>query len=212
MLVVVFALAPAFARQGATLRELPGADALPKSFQTGKSKTIRLLYTDPKGDSIKAKDAQFIDQSPSGQTVTEATRISGNPATGATIEWVLNDLEQGAHSAHFEIKTLDDTVVRYPEDQQSRYQFVVESPLTKWIIMGVGGLISWLALPLIVYLLARNLNPRGDPSRAAKMGLLIGILASCALFIYLFLSLYGPLVFAILIVGFLGAIVLLLRR
>jgi len=212
MLLTVYwvAVLPASA-QTPKLEELPGNAALPKSFQVDKPYVISLKYTDPKGDEIKKSDALFIDQSATGRTSTPAKRISGDPQNGAIIEWELNKFEQGGHTAHFEVKGLNDTT-RYPEDEKSNYEFVVESPLTKWLIFGTGALVSVVGLPLIVYLLARNLNPHGDPSRAAKMGLLVGILALCALFIYLFLSLYGPLVFAILIVGVLAAIVLLLRR
>lgn len=210
LFVSIVALIPGWAQT--RVEELTGAAALPKTFQVDKPYTITLRYTDPKGDSIKKADCLFIDQGPSGRTSTPATKITGSPETGADISWELNKLEQGAHTAHFEIKNESDTVTRYPEDEKSSYQFVVEAVATKVIVMVVGLLVALLALPLIVYLMARAMNPRGDPSRAARMGLLIGILSSCALFIYLFLSLFGPLVWAILIVGAFAAIVLMLRR
>ena len=68
------------------------------------------------------------------------------------------------------------------------------------------------SLPLLTYVLFRSANPRGDPSRVVRVGLLIGILACCALFIYLFLGIYGPLVYAILGVGLFAGLILMLRR
>lgn len=189
------------------IREEP----LPKTIQGGQVAELKLRYTDRTGDPIKPSDAVFLDTSASSSKPisTAASEVIGDPATGATIVWRLQSLEQGKHSARFEVKALSATA-NYPTNSATPYEFVVEALGTKYAILGVGALIGLIAVPFITYFLFRMMNPRGDPSRVARVGLLFGILAVCALFIYLFLSVYGPLVYAILVLGFLGAIVLLL--
>jgi hypothetical protein len=142
---------------------------------------------------------------------TAATSIEGDTKTGAVITWDINGFEQGGHTAHFEVDALTGKV-RYPAEATENYTFVVEALWSKVIIMLVGLVIGLAALPLLTYVLFRSANPRGDPSRVARVGLLIGILAGCALFIYLFLSIYGPLVYAILAVGIFAGLILMLRR
>jgi hypothetical protein len=61
-------------------------------------------------------------------------------------------------------------------------------------------------LPFLVYLIARSANKQGNPSSAARIGLIIGIFAALALFIFQFLSWYSPLV---LVLGGVAAIFLL---
>jgi hypothetical protein len=78
--------------------------------------------------------------------------------------------------------------------------------------MGVGLLVGLLFVPFLVYVLARSLNRRGDPSGAARIGLLLGILACAALFVYLFASFYGPLTYAIGVVAALALLVVVLTR
>ena len=206
-LLTVFSCRLAFAAP--TLEELRD-DPLPKTIQGGQIAELQLRYTDKSGDPIKASDALFIDNSASSaQPIkTAATEIIGDPATGATVIWRVKGLEQGKHTARFEIKALTANAT-YPNNGATPYEFVVEALGTKYAILGVGMLIGLVAVPFITYFLFRMMNPRGDPSRVARVGLLFGILAICALFIYLFLSVYGPLVYAILVLGFLGAIVLL---
>jgi hypothetical protein len=184
---------------------------LRKTYQAGQKYTIRMLYTDPAGDEITKSKAQFIDEAPSGRVATAATSIEGDTKTGAVITWDINGFEQGGHTAHFEVDALTGKV-RYPAEATENYTFVVEAIGTKIIIMMVGLVIGLAALPLLTYVLFRSANPRGDPSRVARVGLLIGILACCALFIYLFLSIYGPLVYAILGVGIFAGLILMLRR
>jgi hypothetical protein len=192
------------------LTEISG-DELKKAYQAKEKYTIRMQYTDPAGDEISKSKALFIDESPSGRVPTAATSIEGDTKTGAVITWDINQFEQGPHTAHFEVNALTGTV-RYPAEATENYTFVVEALWSKVIIMLVGLAIGLAALPLLTYVLFRSANPRGDPSRVARVGLLIGILACCALFIYLFLSIYGPLVYAILGVGLFAGLILMLRR
>ncbi|MEI6430719.1 MAG: hypothetical protein WCP07_00930 [bacterium] len=184
---------------------------LPKVFQAGQKYTLKLQYIDPAGDEISKSKAIFVDEGPSGRVSTAASDVAGDTKNGAYITWEINGLEQGSHRAHFEVEGLT-AKTRFPETAAEDYQFVVESLSTKILTLAIGSLISIIAIPMIAYLLFRALNPRGDPSRAARIGLLIGILTACVLFIYLFLNVYGPLVYAILIIGVIAFLVLLLRR
>jgi hypothetical protein len=195
--------------EGATLTEITG-DELPKAFQPGKRYTLRLLYTDPSGDTIRKSDAVLIDESPSGRVSTPAANVSaGDTAKGVPIEWDVNGFEQGSHRARFQVKALTG-VVTYPADANGPpYEFVVESLLTKYGILAGGVLVCFLFIPFVTYFLFRMVNQRGDPSRAARVALLFGILAVCILFITLFSSVYGVLTYAILVLGLLGAVVLL---
>ena len=86
------------------------------------------------------------------------------------------------------------------------YSFAVESLVDKWIVMGMGLLICLFMLPFLVYLIARSTNKQGNPSSAARIGLIIGIFAALALFISQFISWYSPLV---LILGGIAALFLL---
>lgn len=192
-----------------TLTVPPGSD-LPNTFQAGKNYTLRMLYTDPKGDEISKSKAIFIDEAPSGKITVNASSIEGDTSTGATIVWEIKQFEQGAHRGSFEVAGLTGTA-RYPSDGE-RYEFVVEAIGTKIITMLAGVAVALLVIPISVYLIARSLKRQGDPSQAARMGLFFGVLACCALFIYLFLSIFGPLVYAILVVGVLAFIALVLGR
>ena len=184
---------------------------LPKVFQAGKKYTIKLQYADPAGEEVSKSKALFIDDAPSGRVSTPATDISGDTKTGAFITWEINGFEQGAHHAHFEVDG-PSAKTRFPEAAAEDYNFVVEAWQTKLLTMAIGGLLCIVAIPMISYLLFRALNPRGDPSRAARIGLLVGILAACALFIYLYLNVFGLLTYAILIIGLIAVIVLTIQR
>jgi hypothetical protein len=184
---------------------------LENSYQAGKRYVIRMRYTDPDDEPITKAKCLFIDESPAGRIEFPATAIEGEITKGATIVWDINKFEQGSHKAHFEIKS-GSTTVRYPTDSNEFYPFSVEAIGTKFVILGVGLLVGLAGIPFIVFFLSRSMNPRGDPSNAARVGLLFGILACCVLFIYLFANVYGPLVYAILVLGIIAALILLTRR
>lgn len=203
--------------QDPVIEELGGAQSLPRSFEVDKPYSISLRYTDPKGDQVRAKNAIMTDQGPSGTTNIPAKSVTGDPQTGAIITWEVNKLGQGAHSARFSVKNESNITTYYPKDGETKYEFAVESLTTKIIIFVVILLIALLALPLIIYLISRAINPRGDPSKAARMGLLLGIVSCFAAFVLMFFSslFSGPyfwLGWAIMGVLFLAAIVILIRR
>lgn len=193
-----------------TLTPTPG-DSLRKEYTPGQKYTLRLNYTDPKGDPIRKSNAVFIDESDAGTIRTPATDISGDPATGAVISWEINGFTPGAHRSRFEVKALTDTA-RYPNDPAELYEFAVASVGTKLGILALAVAISLVGVPLIVYLVARSINRRGNPSTSARIALLFGVLLSCAVFVYLFLGMFGWLVYLIFLIGIIAAFPLLLSR
>lgn len=184
---------------------------LPHLVRAGEKVTLRLRFTDADGD--RPRKALFFDKSASGSPKVPATRIApGNSEDGVLIEWIINGFEQGRHQTYFEVTGSDGNTARYPENEEDYYEFVAESLVVKWGIMGSGLLVGLLFVPFLVYVLARAINRRGDPSRAARVGLLLGILACAALFIYLFASFYGALAYAIGILAALALLVVVLTR
>lgn len=202
----------AFALPQLTLK--PGTEQLPQSFQTGQTITYTLEYKDPNGDPVQLKDAVFIDKSPTGTALTHAAAtIDGSDFVhGVDIVWTVTGFTQGGHTGYFEIKGLTGTA-RYPEKDKGEYTFDVESLSTKYITLVVGMLIGLGGIPFISYLLFRSLNRRGDPSRAARVGLLFGMLAVCALFIYLFAGVYSILlVYTIPIIALIAGLIVIFGR
>lgn len=192
------------------LSEIPGAE-LQEIYQAGKTYTLRLQYTDPDGD--RPRKAQFIDESPAGTVSKDLTRLDGNNFRGGVpLVWEVRGFEPGAHRAYFLVTDAEGQTTRFPPSPDQFYTFKVESLGTKWGIMAAGLVVGLLFVPFLVYVLARSLNRRGDPSRAARVGLLFGILACCALFIYLFASFYGPLAYAIGGIAALALLVIVLTR
>lgn len=194
-----------------TLSQVGGEDRdLPKVVRAGQKYVLQLKFTDADGD--RPKRATFFDKAPSATVTTPGTIGTGNPKDGIVITWDINGFEQGGHQTYFEVQGSDGNIARYPAEQTVFYEFVAEALATKIGIMAAGAAVGLVFLPFIVYVLARSLNRRGDPSRAARVGLLIGILACAALFIVLFASFYGVLAWAIGIVAGLALLVLVLTR
>ena len=191
------------------LSEIAGSP-LPNVFQAGKTYTIKLLYTDPEGDP--PRKAQFIYEGPSGRVPKDYTSIQGRDyKNGVVIEWVINGFGQGTYQASF-VARASDGEGRFPLANDQNYSFAVESVLSKWLVMGVGLVVGLAFVPFLAYVLARSINRRGDPSRAARIGLLMGILACLALFLYLFLSFYTPLILALGVIAAFALVILVLTR
>ena len=192
-----------------TLTEPPGA-ALKGVYRAGQSYTLTLVFKDPDGD--RPRRVKFIDQSDAGNVEVDGRIGPGDPQTGVNIDWNVRGFAPGGHRAYFAVTGTDGNTARYPPDPNEFYTFAAENLVTKWVIMGAGLLVGLLFLPFLVYVLARSMNRRGDPSRAARVGLLLGILACCALFIYLFASTYGPLTYVMGGIAALALLVIVLTR
>ncbi len=206
----LFALcAPAARAEKPTLTELPEPESRLKSnYEVGKAYTLKLLYTDKDGDRIKS--AKFIEDAPTSVSY-DSKSTEGNPESGQTIVWQINGFEKGGHRGHFLIETAEGTF-RYPPEDKGDYTFSVTSVGDKWILMAVGLFICLGALPFLVYQIARSVNKRGNPSSAARVGLILGIFAALALFIYLFVGIYDPLILALGGVAAVAVLIMVLTR
>jgi hypothetical protein len=188
------------------LKALAAPDDLKSLYRAGENYTLHLEYKDPDGYEIKS--AKFHDKSKDGEPSFDAKDDYKNAKveTGVTLSWEVNGFAKGDHAGYFEIENEKGIKTRYPGKDGTYYSFAVESLVDKWIVMGVGLLICLFMLPFLVYLIARSANKQGNPSSAARIGLIIGIFAALALFIFQFLSWYSPLV---LVLGGVAAIFLL---
>ena len=117
----------------------------------------------------------------------------------------------GEYRYHFEAQAGDLGSTRFPESPANDFQFVVANPLTRYLVLGVGPA-HLLSVPAVrvVHGRRRGLNQHGDPAAAARIALLIGLvayiaLAFCVLTLsfdyvkWLGLSLAGVVVLAILV-------------
>ncbi len=200
LLVALIALAlPSLAKP-----DIKPTEELKSTYQAGQKYVLSLEYRDPDGYSVES--AIFHDSASGAITPYPAKSVSGNTENGLQLVWEMNGFAKGDHKSYFEVKNEKGTIVRYPSSDKENYVFVVESLMDKWIIMILGILICTLMLPFLVYIIARSANKQGNPSSAARIGLIIGIFAALALFIFLFVSWYSPLV---LILGGIAAIFLL---
>lgn len=150
---------------------------------------------------------------PDGEAATVPGKASGDPSTGAgvVVSWPYTPTESGEYRYHFEAQASDFGGVRYPASPADDYQFVVGSPLTRYIVLGAGLLICLFLLPFVSYTATRGLNQRGDAAAAARIALLIGLVAYsglvlCVLLLnsvdyvkWLSLALGGVLVLAVLV-------------
>jgi hypothetical protein len=192
-----------------TLTPVPG-DELKNTYKAGDNVTFRLTYTDPDGDRIRT--AKFIDES-GGAPIETYTTEGGTPDTGQNIKWeVRGGFDKGAHRGYFLVTNSVGETARFPADIEQRYTFNVASVADKWIVTIIGILVGLLFVPFLVYLIARSANKRGNPSSAARIGLLIGIFAALATFIYEFIGVYDPLILAMGGIAALALFIIVLTR
>ncbi len=149
---------------------------------------------------------------PDGETVI----VPGKPSkdveadTAVPVTWPFTPTSSGEYRYHFEAQAGDLGSTRYPDSPANDFQFVVPNPLARYVVLGVGLLICFLLLPFVSYTATRGLNQRGDPAAAARIALLVGLvayigLAFCVLTLtfdyakWLGLALAGVVVLAILV-------------
>ena len=203
--LLLLAMSGAFAKPP-TLELLDG-NPLPTEAQFHKPLAMTLNY---KGDPPTTLN--MIVLTPNGETVTVPAKASDvDPVKGASVTWPYTPTESGQYSYHFEAKAGDFGSVRYPPSASDDFQFVVASPITQYIVLGLGLLVCLFLLPFVSYTATRGLNQRGDPAAAARIALLIGIVAFIGLTLvvlsphsgdytkYLSYALGGVLVLAVLV-------------
>jgi hypothetical protein len=206
VLAILMLSVPAALSARPELRELD--DSVPRSARTGEQYTFHIQYRDSAGD--RPVEAMLVTEGPDGVHRWPAEGIGArtvNYKNPTILDFTAGPFPSGDYHAHFEVASVADKV-RYPATG-SGLLFTVEDVLLKWIELIIGLAVALLFLPLITFVLVRSVNPSSDPSRAARFGLLVGIVASYALFVFLFSALYALpwiIVIGILALGLLFAL------
>ncbi len=164
---------------------LTPAAEMPTSVVPGHNYTFHLTYKQIEGDPPSAM--QMIVDTPYGQAVQKAQKPQGDPAAGEDISWDFSPQQSGQYQYHFEVSSATGGVARYPAGS-GELSFESPNPIVKYIVLGVGLIVALFFLPFVVYMISRSVNKRSDPGAAARIALLIGILAFCGLAWYLFLQ------------------------
>jgi hypothetical protein len=178
--------------------------------EIGKELQFNLRYTDKDGD--KLTKLTMVDVHDNQRVPYSEYKPEGQPEQGMTVTFKLATGlgGDGAHSIHFEGENEAGEKVRYPEDTTQFKTVNVVDNLKKWLVVGGVSLFCIVALPYIVYLIARSVNKQGNPSSAARMSLLVGILVALAVLISQFLG--NILVIGVGVVAALVLLVLVLTR
>lgn len=171
---------------------------------TGQVYTFSVKYLDEDGDP--AKSIACVIEGPGGVQRKEFTGFGSNPdwKNGVEASFEMGPFSAGTYSLHYETESLGATSHTDP------WQFVAEPPIFIWIRLAVGLIVSLLFMPLIFFLLCRSIAPNADPTRAARFGLLAGIVLAYVWFAYLFGGLENPVLLGIGGVVALGAVVAIL--
>ncbi len=200
----VFALLLLTAFAWAKPPTLEPASEFPPSILPGHLYTFHLKYRQTEGDAPTA--LKMLVDAPGGQISIPAQVPGGDPTAGIDVTWDYTPPDSGQYQYHFEATSSTGGFARYPAGQ-GQLEFDTPSLVGKYIALGAGLLIGLLFLPFVVYVATRAVNKRNDPGAAARIALMIGVLASFALFWYLFLGIYGPIGVAI---GFVAALAILI--
>lgn len=181
----------------------------PNEISAGNAYPFTMVYQQAQGDP--PKDLFMVVQTPSGATVrVPASPPVGDAAQGEDVTWNYKPLDSGTYRYHFEATSSTGSSVRWPptEDQQ----FASVSLVSRYVIFVIGLVIALLFLPFVVYVASRSMNKRGDPGAAARVALLIGVLASFGLYLYLFWAVYQALGAVLAAVAALGILIALFAR
>lgn len=182
----------------------------PNEINAGNAEPFTMVYQQAQGDP--AKDLFMVVQTPGGATVRVPAPppVGNDPKEGQEVAWNYKPLDSGTYRYHFEATSSTGSSVRFPATEE--LQFVSVSLVSRYIIFGIGLLIALFFLPFVVYIATRSLNRRSDPAAAARVALLIGVLASFGLYLYLFRSVYGILGIALAAIASLGILIALFSR
>jgi hypothetical protein len=185
--------------------ELNNTAEIPAEVPAGQPVTFNVTYKQDAGDPPTSLKLVVI--TPSGEVSVPALPPGGDPVAGVTVTWPFTPKEAGTYKYHFEATSSTGGFARYPANAADDLQLVSFSILNKYIVLMVGLVIALAFLPFIVYVASRSINKRGAPATAARVALLIGVIASYALFLYLFHAVYGVLQLAL---GGVAAVALLI--
>ena len=207
LFTAILLLASIAAAKSPTLEPIHG-DRWPTEVRPGQALSFSCTYTGDPPTSLT-----MVVLTPNGETVHVPAKASvGDASTGVAVTWPYTPTEAGTYHYHFEASAGDLGAVQYPTVTQGDLDFVSTSLVTKYIIFAVGTLIALFFVPFVVYVLARAVNKRGSPASAARIALLIGILASYGLFLYLFFHTYSLLENALAGLAALALLIVLFTR
>ena len=166
---------------------LTPASEFPTSVVPGHTYEFKLSYKQPEGDPPTA--LKMIIDAPGRQISKPIAAPGGDPtsAAGVPLDWTYSPDQSGQYQYHFEVTSSTGGFARYPAGS-GELTFESPNPVVKYIVLAVGLVIALFFLPFVVYMISRSVNKRSDPSAAARIALLIGILAFCGLAWYLFLQ------------------------
>ncbi|BDI29790.1 hypothetical protein CCAX7_18410 [Capsulimonas corticalis] len=187
---LLFSLAFAASAKPPTLSSA-NTPPIPAEVQQGRTYVANLTYIQSEGDAPTT--LKMVLETPGGEVIVPAAIPSGDATAGIPVTWSYTPANSGTYHYHFEAVSSTGGSVRFPATVNNDFEFVSSNPITKWIIFLVGTAIALIFLPFVVYVGARAANKRGDPAAASRVALLVGVLASYALFFYLFFANYGPL-------------------
>ena len=204
----VLCVSTAFAQ--ATLKPIE-SDPLPATVKQGQKTSFRLTFRKTTGGRIKS--AVMSVSTPDGQDAkVNGTIVGDDTANGVDIKWDAKFDAPGTYTPRFIVTDGEGDTTTYPAPEQEPYRFTVDNLMINVGIFAGTLLVGLVFLPWLVYTLSRSMNQRGDPSGAARSGLLIGILACGAVFCWRFYSFLGPLAIAIGVIGALAGLVLVLTN
>lgn len=193
-----------------SLQPIPGI-TFPTEVQPGHVCSFTLRYIQHEGDAPTT--LKMVVETPSGPATAQPPTTEGNdPATGVTVTWTFTPVNIGSYRYHFEAVSSTGGTARYPESASQEMELTSYSLGLKYLILAIGLLIAMAFVPFVVYTGTRAVNKRGNPAAAARVGLLIGVLASYGLFLYLFNTIYSPLAMVLAGVGALAVLIALFTR
>lgn len=184
----------------------------PATVIPGHAYPVSVTYKQAEGDAPKRNSLKMVIDAPGGIVTYPAPTTDGEPQSGIKGSWVYSPPSSGQYQYHFEAVSSTGAIARYPNQGSNDLEFASVSLTNKYIVLAIGLAVALFFLPFVVYVASRSLNRRGDPSAAARIALMIGILASFALFWYLFLDVYGYIGVAIGAVTALAVLIVLLTR
>jgi len=162
---------------------LEEAEPVPTHLLAGAQYSFRIRYRDADGDSPRS--ITCVVSGPGGTQRKDYDKKAGdNAKQGITAEFTMGPLQEGQYNLHFTAQSGDGTA------QTNPVQFVVENITHKYVQLGVGELVCLLFVPAILFFFMRMLSSRGDPRRAARFGLLVGIVLGYSWYVYLFSALH----------------------
>lgn len=195
------------AAAGAAPPTLEPAGEPPTTVQVGEARPFQVTYRDADGD--RPREVALVMTTPSGAVERLQPELprTGDLRTGVPVTWQLRFEQAGTYRLHVEAASR----AAAPKAVEARWpasgerEIAVVNPLARWAMLGAGLGVALLLLPMFLFFVLRGASRKIDPGAAARVALMVGILAAGGWYTYLFWSLHGLPVVAIVDVLALGA-------